>query len=239
MKLRGFAKLVLWSSLVFGSPPLAAQLAAQQAPKPDVAPFLITGRNAEIRLARTAAPPSISDSATVLVLERTGYVQATRGGNGFTCVVIRSLAGSLDLPGLWSPRISAPHCFNPSAVRTVMPVLLKQTEWLLSGESPTEVAAHIARAYANRELTPPATGSMAFMMSPEQRLTESGSHGLPHLMFFYDKSQPASAWGAGASGSPVLYDSAADVHAPFLTLFVLVRQWSNGAEAGAALPARP
>jgi hypothetical protein len=54
---------------------------------------------------------------------------------------------------------------------------------------------------------------------------------LPHLMFFYDKTQPASTWGAGDAGSPVLHDAAADAHAPFLTLFILVRQWSNGAPA--------
>jgi hypothetical protein len=229
MMIRRFTTLASWSCAALGATPLAAQ----RGPKPDVTPFLIADRDAEIRLARTAAPPSISDSATVLVLERTGYVQATRGSNGFACIVIRSLAGSLDLPGLWSPGISAPHCFNAAAVRTVMPLLVKQTAWLLSGESASEVAGHIERSYASREFAPPESGAMAYMLSPEQRLTDSGSHGLPHLMFFYDKSQPASAWGAGAAGSPVQHDAAADTHAPFLTLFVLVRQWSNGASAAA------
>ena len=231
MVVRTFMKRVIWLGVVLGATPLRGQLAAQRGPKPDVAPFFIADHDAEIRLARTAAPPSISDSATVLVLERTGYVEAARGSNAFTCAVIRSLGGSLDRPGLWNPRISSPHCFNPPAARTVMPTLLKQTAWLLSGESASEVAARIERAYANRELSPPASGSMAYMLSPSQVLNESGSHGLPHLMFFYDKTQPASTWGAGDAGSPVLNDAAADAHAPFLTLFILVRQWSNGASA--------
>jgi hypothetical protein len=235
MKIRAFASLVVWSSVVVGAP----RLAAQRASKPDATPFLMTDRNAEIRLARSAAPPSISDSATVLVLERTGYVQAVRGSNGFTCAVIRSLAGDLDAPGLWSPRITAPHCFNPAAARTVMPTLLKQTAWLLSGESPGAAAAHVKRAYASRELLPPGNGAMAFMLSPEQVLDENGLVGLPHLMFFYDKSQPASAWGAGAVGSPVGRDSTADAHAPFLTLFVGVRRWSTGAPADASPAAHP
>jgi hypothetical protein len=230
MRIRAFTALVV-GFVALGATRIAAQAASQGNAKPDVTPFLIADRDAEIRLARTAAPPSIADSATVLVLERTGYVQATRGSNGFTCVVIRSLAGNLEAPGLWSPQISAPHCFNPQAARTVMPTLLKQTEWLLSGQSASEVGARIERSYANRELSPPASGSMAYMLSPEQRLTESGSHGLPHLMFFYDKSQPASAWGAGASGSPVLNDPAGDAQAPFITLFIVVRQWSNGTPA--------
>jgi hypothetical protein len=120
-----------------------------------------------------------------------------------------------------------------------MPTLLKQTAWLLSGESASAAATHRERSYANRELLPPANGSMAYMLSPEQVLDENGLRGLPHLMFFYDKSQPASTWGADASGSPVGHDSAGDAHAPFLTLFIPVRRWSNGAEAAAPSAAHP
>jgi hypothetical protein len=225
-----FITLVVPSAILVVAPPLMGQRAA----KPDAAPFLIADRAAEVRLARTAAPPSISDSATVLVLERTGYVEAAHGTNGFTCVVIRSLAGNLEDPGLWSPRISAPHCFNAPAARSVMPTLLKQTAWLLSGESAPNVAAHVKRSYANRELPPPANGSMAYMLSPEQVLDANGLRGLPHLMFFYDKSRPASMWGADAAGSPVGHDATGDAHAPFMTLFIGVRRWSNGAPAGAA-----
>ena len=235
MKLCTVSKLVICGSLVGR----ASSLEAQRTPKPDATPFLIADRDAEIRLARTAAPPFISDSATVLVLGRTGYVQAARGRNGFTCVVIRSLGGSLALPWLWDPRISAPHCFNPPAVRTVMPVLLKQTEWLLSGESAREVAAHIERSYTKREFSTPAAGSMAYMLSPEQYLTDSGSHWLPHLMFFYDKKQTAALWGARASDSPVIDGSAGDPRAPFLTLFIPMREWSNGARADARSAAHP
>ena len=235
MRLCTFSKLLIWSGMVVGAPPLTAQRRAT----PDVTHFLTLDRDAEIRLARTAAPPFISDSATVLVLERRGYTQATRGNNGFTCVVIRSLGGSLVLPWLWNPKISAPHCYNPPAARTVMPVVLKQTEWLLSGENASEVASHIERAYATREFSPPAAGSMAYMLSPEQYLTDSGSHWLPHLMFFYDKRQPATVWGARASDAPVIDGSAGDPRAPFLTLFIPMREWSNGARADAPPAAHP
>jgi hypothetical protein len=40
-------------------------------------------RNAEILLARGAAPDSISHDATILVLGRQGYETAVRGKNGF------------------------------------------------------------------------------------------------------------------------------------------------------------
>ena len=229
MTFRASIKLAVSSAAIVGAP----QLMAQRTAKPDATPFLIADRAVEMRLARSAAPSSISDSATILVLERAGYVEAARGSNGFTCVVIRSLGGNLEDPSLWSPRITAPHCFNPPAARTIMPTLLKQTAWLLSGENPSEVAARVKRAYANGELLPSANGSMAYMLSPQQILTASGVRGLPHLMFFYDKSRPASEWGADATGSPVMHDAVADARAPFLTLFIPVRQWSNGARVDA------
>src|ERR1700691_4846651 len=59
-------------------------------PYPSMAPldqYLIADRTAEIALARTAAPPSISRDATVMVLGRHGYETAVEGKNGFVCIV--------------------------------------------------------------------------------------------------------------------------------------------------------
>src|SRR5215469_7256965 len=52
---------------------------------PSMAPldqYLMTDRNAEIALARSAAPPSIAKDATVMVLGRRGYETAVEGTNG-------------------------------------------------------------------------------------------------------------------------------------------------------------
>ena len=43
--------------------------------------------SAEIQLARSAAPNSISGDATILVLRRQGYETAVQGKNGFVCMV--------------------------------------------------------------------------------------------------------------------------------------------------------
>ena len=62
----------------------SAQAQTAKAPYPTMAPlerYLISDRNAEIALARTAAPASISRDAEVLVLERHGYVTAVKGKN--------------------------------------------------------------------------------------------------------------------------------------------------------------
>jgi hypothetical protein len=63
---------------------------------PSMAPieqYLMTDRNAEIALARTAAPEAISRDAKILVLGRHGYETAVEAKNGFVCVVERGWMG--------------------------------------------------------------------------------------------------------------------------------------------------
>ena len=72
---------------------------ALSAPYPAAAPltqYFIPEKASEIELARSAAPPSISDGAEVLVLTQDGYVTAVKGGNGFVCLVERAWAKSTD-----------------------------------------------------------------------------------------------------------------------------------------------
>jgi hypothetical protein len=49
--------------------------------------YLIPNRDAEIALARSAAPDSISQDAKILVLGPHGYETAVEGKNGFVCVL--------------------------------------------------------------------------------------------------------------------------------------------------------
>jgi len=209
---------------------LAAQpIRAEQAP--DFAPYPMADGAAEVALARTAAPRHVSDSATVLVLTRNGFVEAARGTNGFTCLVLRSFAGNIGDPDFWNPRVRAPHCFNPPAVRTMLPAALKRAEWVLGGVSLTEIAARTQRAYASHELPMPAVGAMAYMLSHEQYLVDADPHWMPHVMFYYDKSMPAAAWGVGGVTNTVIDGSAGDPHSPALVLLIPVRQWSDGTPA--------
>ena len=64
-----------------------------KAPYSNMAPidqYLMEDREAEIALARSAAPESISRDAEILVLERHVYETAVNGNNGFVCIVERS-----------------------------------------------------------------------------------------------------------------------------------------------------
>src|SRR6202047_2067997 len=85
---------------------------------PSMAPieqYLITDRDTEIALARSAAPEAISRDADVLVLGRHGYETAIKGKNGFVCFVQRSWAAGPDDPEFWNPKLRAPICINAPA----------------------------------------------------------------------------------------------------------------------------
>ena len=76
-----------------------AQAQSAKAAYPSMAPldqYLMADRNAEIALARSAAPDSISRDAEVLVLGAHGYETAVKGKNGFVCVVERGWMGPFD-----------------------------------------------------------------------------------------------------------------------------------------------
>ena len=77
---------------------LVPKAVAQSDKYPKMAPVdqYLMERNAEILVARSAAPDSISSDATILVLGRQGYETAVRGKNGFVCMVERSWMAAFD-----------------------------------------------------------------------------------------------------------------------------------------------
>jgi hypothetical protein len=205
-----------------------ARAQAEKAPYSAMAPldqYLIQDGNAEIALARSAAPASISGGAEVMVLGRQGYTTAMKGRNGFLCMVERSWGAGTDNPDFWNPKVRAPHCFNPPAARTFAPTYLMKTKLVLAGKSKTEIAQAIASALDKRELPALEPGAMCYMMSKQQYLNDDGKSWHPHLMFFVP-GDAAKSWGANLPGSPVM---AADDPQERATIFmVLVGSWSDG-----------
>ena len=121
---------------------------AQAADYPTMAPLdqYMMDRAAEIALAKSAAPPSIADKATVLVLTRHGYETAVKGSNGFVCAVERAWMSQYDFPQFWNPHMRGPLCYNPPAVRSILPYTIKRTELVLAGRSKPEMIAAIKDA---------------------------------------------------------------------------------------------
>jgi hypothetical protein len=213
----------------------ASALGAQKAP--DVTPYLIADRAAEVALARTAAPTAISGNATVLVLTPKGYTEAAHGSNGFTCLVMRSFAAAPGDPAFWNTHTSAPHCFNPPASRTVLPAMLAQIDWALAGATPAELNARIKKAYAEKRFTMPADGAMAYMLSPQQHLNDDDNpHWVPHVMFYFDRALKGTTFGAGGMSAPVIDGSSADPNSPIQVIYIPTRTWSDGTPAVHSAP---
>lgn len=207
---------------------LCTAVAQAQAPKyPNMAPLpqYQMERQAEIELARSAAPESISRDAEVLVLAKTGYEQAAAGKNGFVCVVFRSWATGPEDEEFWNPKVRAPICLNAEAARSILPHITKKTEWVLAGLSKEQISDRIKAAVQHNEFPPFPPGAMCYMMSKQGHLSDRDGHWHSHLMFFTPPTDP-SAWGANLKGSPLL---GANSKSENFSVFLLpVSTWSDG-----------
>jgi hypothetical protein len=211
-------------------------------PYPSMAPVehYLMDRDAEIALARSAAPDAISRDASVVVLTRHGYKTAVEGKNGWVCVVARGWLAMFDNPEFWSPKVRAAGCLNPPAARSLLPYDFKRTALLLAGHSKQEVIAAIKAAIDKKELPPLEEGTVCYMMSKSSYLTDNGGHNGPHLMF-YQADTTGVVWGANLTNSPVLavdywYFSAEaypqlKTFPPLLVYLVGVDKWSDGTPA--------
>jgi hypothetical protein len=229
----------LVSFLLFLLGGTAQAQAPKPAPYPAMAPvkqYVIASVDDEIALARSAAPPSISADAEILVLRSHGYETVVKGKNGFVCFVERSWAAGFDDPEFWNPKLRAPNCFNPPAVRTVLPQVLARTEWVLAGIGLPQLKERARSAFAEKRFVPPEPGALSFMLSRNGYLSdESAGPWLPHVMFFVPPGQ-ATVWGAGKDASPILGRDGSDLEPT--VLFVPVPRWSNGTPAPNPAPAK-
>ncbi len=213
---------------------LAAEWPAQsqdaKAPYPSMAPLdqYLMERKAEITLARSAAPVSISVNAEVMVLGRHGYETAVKGRNGFVCMVQRSWTAPIDDPDFWNPKLRAPICFNPPAVRSYLPQTIMKTELILAARSKAQLVDDIKAALDKKELPPQESGAMCYMMSKEGYLSDRDGHWRPHLMFFLPLTDPAT-WGAGLPGAPLI--GVKDTLGRLTVFLIPVAQWSDGTAA--------
>jgi hypothetical protein len=230
------ASAIGWFALVAVAETAKAQVLSTQANYATMAPleqYLIPDRDTEAALARSAAPDSISRDAEVLILSRHGYenvnnadATATKGKNGFVCMVLRGWSAAADFPEFWNAKIRAPICLNAPAARSYLPLILKKTEWVLAGRTAEQIGIAIDAAITRKELPTPEPGAMCYMMSKQAYLADDDPHWHPHVMFFMPYTE-AAAWGANLPGSPVIAAPAKSEH---LTIFLIpVRRWSDGA----------
>jgi hypothetical protein len=196
---------------------------------PNMAPidqYLMADHRAEVALARSAAPDSISRDAEVLVLGRHGFETAVKGKNGFVCIVGRGWTSAPD-SDYWNPKVRVPMCVNAAAARSYLLRFTKITDLALAGRTPAQVNEAMAAAIGKKELPPMEPGAMCYMMSKQGYGGDSVPHWPSHLMFFFSDTDPA-IWGANLPGSPVFGIADPSEH---LTQFVITTQrWSDGTE---------
>jgi hypothetical protein len=194
-----------------------------------IAQYRIADPREEIALARSAAPPSISADAEVLVLGDHGYETAVKGKNGFVCFVERSWAAGFDQPEFWNPKLRSPNCFNPPAARTELPQYLKRTEWVLAGATREQLIERTQAAVASHTFKAPEAGAFSFMLSKDGYVSDDAAGPWrPHVMFFLPHVQSDNL-GANKNGSPVFGHDGSAVETTIL--FIPVPTWSDGSPA--------
>jgi hypothetical protein len=217
------------SLVIIATGPVSAAAVSTESARARLLPYLMASKGEEIALARSAAPPSISMHAAVLVLGSRGYVTAVKGSNGFVCLDVRSWDNPVTVKSadFWNPKFRAPYCVNAAAARSVLPRYLMRTDWVLAGASRKEIGAREEAAWTAGRLEAPAPGSLCYMMSKRGRwIGNNPGPWRPHLMFYFPRAH-APSWGANLRGAPVFLIG--DKHRA--VLLVLVPAWSDGSAA--------
>lgn len=187
--------------------------------------YLIADRNAEIALARSAAPKSISDNAEVMVLGRNGYEVAVQGTNHFVCLVERGWDAAIGDPVFWNPRIRGPNCFNAAAARSFLPIAFMKTRLALAGKSQAQINEAIQAAFNQKKPPLLEPGAMCYMLSKNGYLNDQARSWHPHVMFYVPLAM-SKTWGANLAGSPIF--SADDVPDRLTIFMIPVARWSDG-----------
>jgi hypothetical protein len=166
----------------------AGGLLAQEMKYPPLSEYMMP-QEAEVALAKSAAPQNISDRATIKVLTASGYQAVHEGDNGFVCMVMRGFTGAptftpAQIRGLvYDAKTRAPICFNPQAAKTVIPYYELRTKLGLEGKTPDQISEGVQAAYAKGEIPKRDGVSFAYMWSADQVLGPAG-HWHPHMMVY-------------------------------------------------------
>ena len=222
------ARVALCLALIVGAVPLSSPAAAGPSLDSKIgntAPYLMKDRAAEIALARTGGPPSISAKASVWILGPHGYEKAVDGTNGWVCFNEHSFDAFYNDSEFWLPENRSPNCFNPPAVATELPRIVARSQWVMAGMSIREMMAKQKTAVEDGSFKQAGAGAFSLMMSKKGYLNHAHGPWHPHVMLFMPVAQLAN-WGANLDGSPNLsqdngpYESA--------LVFIPVKRWSDG-----------
>lgn len=199
-------------------------LFAQEMKYPPLSAYMMP-QDAEIALAKSAAPAAISDRATIEVLTNEGFEVARAGDNGFTCFVMRGFTGAPTFTPaplrlmVYDPKTLAPVCLDPQAVKMVLPYYELRTKLGIQQKTPEQIAEAVQEAYSKGEIPRRDSVSFGYMWSADQVLGPAG-HWHPHIMV-YAPNYENTMLGGNAMGShlPAVTD---DAGTPFAVIVIPV-----------------
>lgn len=209
--------------------PVACRAANEGLPaRGPIAPYLMPNRQAEVALARSAAPSAIAAHAEVLVLTSHGFETAVKGTNGFVCIVERSWTSAFDDSEFWNPQERGPDCYNPPAAKTEIPQLRQEALWALAGLTRQQIQSNTRSAFLDGTFKRPQADAFGFMLSKHGYLNHAHGPWYPHMMFFVSRDRVAD-YGANARNSPTLFVD----RGPYLSALIMVPvpAWSDGTPA--------
>lgn len=174
----------------------------------------------EIALARSAAPPELSDEADVYVLRRGGHEKVYSGTNGTACIVTRDHAESL-----------YPICYDREGAKSILLHHMEAQRLREEGASEDSVDAHIAWAYDTGRIPKPERAVVTYMMSPYQ-VIYAGAHGRrvgrwhPHLMIYMPGLMPDDVGMAGLSNGDLSITDPGEATAHYI---IMTKAWAKAA----------
>jgi hypothetical protein len=204
-------KIVAGLVLVFGSMQATSML-GQNSKYPPLSEYMMTPE-AEVALARSAAPENVSGHATVKILAASGYKVAAQGDNGFVCIVMRGWGAPTFSPAqlrdlVYYAKLRAPICFNPVASRTVLPLQELRARLGMEGKTPDQIAEAVQAAYAKGELPKMEIVAFAYMFSADQDLGPGVGHWHPHMMVYTPYYENSMLGGNQPGALPIVGDDA-------------------------------
>ncbi len=222
--------------LVLVLPLLAAAPAGapQETRLPGITPFLMD-RAQEIALARSAAPWSLGNDATIWVLGPKGYEKAAEGRNGFQCFVGRGWSGptvartrdgkKILNPDTFDRTVRAPHCFNAIASESILPWHFLLTTSLLQGVPAERLHEVAAAALKEGRLKVPAPQAFAYMTSSRQHLSDRFENWRPHIMLYLPYTSN-KVW--GSQGFNHDYPSVVEAETPWAVAVIPIAKFADG-----------
>jgi hypothetical protein len=136
-----------------------------------------TPHEVQIRIAKLAAPPAVSDHANIYVLGAQGYELVKQGDNGFSCLVEREKTNTME-----------PECYDAEGSDTTFKVRLFVEHQRASGISDQEIERSVKAGYTSGQFKPPSKAGIVYMLSDYNYVLnpETGKiiHFPGHLMFY-------------------------------------------------------